>query len=80
MKAPTQKQMIAEHLGRFGSIEPLEALREYGVYRLGAVIFSLKADGAKIRTEKQHRRSRITGRPVQFAKYYLETPAPQCAI
>lgn len=82
MKAHSQKQMIAEHLENFGSIEPLEALREYGVYRLGAIIFNLKAEGVKIRTERQYRRSKITGKPVRFAKYYLEpepTPTP-CAI
>ena len=31
--------MVLEHLMRFGSIEPLTALREYGCYRLGAIIF-----------------------------------------
>jgi len=67
--------MIVEHLKRFGTVEPLEALREYGIYRLGAVIFDLKAEGMHIISRKQHLRSPVTGRPVQFAKYYLE-PAP----
>jgi hypothetical protein len=69
--SPTQKQMIAAHLRNYGSIEPLTALREYGCYRLGAVIFELKKDGMNIVTHKQSDRSRITGRPVQFARYEL---------
>jgi hypothetical protein len=69
--SPTQKQMIAAHLRNYGSIEPLTALREYGCYRLGAVIFELKKEGMNIVTHKQSDRSRITGRPVQFARYEL---------
>ena len=61
--------MILDHLKRFGSIEPLTALREYGVYRLSAVIFDLKHMGYEIDTERMDSVSKITGRPVQFAKY-----------
>jgi hypothetical protein len=68
----TQKEMIENHLKRYGSIEPLTALREYGVYRLGAVIFKLKHEGLKIISTRMHERSHITGRPVKFAKYTLE--------
>lgn len=68
----TQKQMVLSHLQAYGSIEPLTALREYGVYRLGARIADLKADGHKITTEATQSRSRITGRPVRFAKYILQ--------
>ena len=68
----TQKTVILDHLKRFGSIEPLTALREYGVYRLSAVIFKLKHDGHAITTETTTSVSRITGRPVHFAKYILQ--------
>ena len=67
----TQKDFVLLHLKRFGSIEPLTALREYGCYRLGAVIFQLRHEGYNIITEKVSAKSRITGRPVQFAKYIL---------
>jgi len=68
----TQKDYVLQHLRRFGSIEPLTALREYGCYRLGAVIFNLRKEGYSIATEIMDSVSRITGRPVRFAKYILK--------
>lgn len=67
----TQKSVLLEHLRRFGSIEPLTALREYGIYRLGARIADLRNDGHNIVTETVTSTSRITGRPVHFANYIL---------
>lgn len=67
----TQKQYVLSHLKQFGSIGPLTALREYGCYRLGAVIFDLRSEGYNIITERMEAKSKITGRPVQFAKYIL---------
>ena len=67
----TQKSVILAHLKRFGSIEPLTALREYGVYRLGARIADLRHEGHNIVTETITSVSRITGRPVHFANYKL---------
>lgn len=74
--APTQRQLVLSHLRRFGSIEPLTALREYGCYRLGDVIFRLRREGYDIATERVGAKSRITGRPVQFAKYILQHAEP----
>lgn len=71
-KKKTQQEYILQHLQQFGSIEPLTALREYGCYRLGAVIFKLRKEGYKIDTERRTSRSKITGRPVMFAKYILK--------
>lgn len=70
-KKNSQKQFILKHLQRFGFIEPLTALREYGCYRLGARIADLRADGYNITTERVKAKSKITGRSVQFAKYIL---------
>lgn len=67
----SQKQMIEAHLLRNGSIEPLTALREYGCYRLGAIIFLLRSDGYNIETRQVDSISRITGRPVKFALYIM---------
>ena len=66
-----QKSVILAHLKRFGSIEPLTALREYGCYRLGARIADLRNDGHNIITETMTSVSRITGRTIRFAKYKL---------
>lgn len=72
METRTQEQMIADHLNSYGYITPLDALREYGCYRLGAIIFKLRAKGVNIETEILKERSQLTGRPVQFAKYKLK--------
>lgn len=68
----TQKKVILAHLKRFGSIEPLTALREYGCYRLGARIADLRRDGYNIITETMTAYSKITGKPVRFANYKLK--------
>lgn len=68
----SQKKLLLEHLKKYGSIEPLQALREYGMYRLGARISDLKKDGWNIITERIKAKSSITGNFVSFAKYRLE--------
>lgn len=67
----SQKEYILQHLRAYGSIEPLTALREYGCYRLGARIADLRHEGYNIKTERQTSFSKLTGRPVVFAKYIL---------
>ncbi len=67
----TQKKVVLQHLKRFGSIEPLTALREYGIYRLGARVADLRSEGYHIITETKASFSQITGRPVRFANYKL---------
>ena len=72
LKQPTQRQMVLMHLLKYGSIEPLTALREYGCYRLGAVIFMLRDEGWKIDTQRMEAYSKITGRKVNYAQYKLK--------
>lgn len=72
MEVKSQKAAILAHLRKYGSIEPLTALSEYGCYRLGARIADLRSEGYNIGTEKQTSYSRITGRPVTFARYVLK--------
>ncbi len=67
----TQKRLILEHLKRFGSIEPMTALREYGCYRLSGRISELRSEGVSIRTDYIMQRSKITGYFVKFANYIL---------
>ena len=57
----TQKRLILEHLKRFGSIEPMTALREYGCYRLSGRISELRSEGISIRTDYIMQRSKVTG-------------------
>ena len=67
----TQKQMILDHLHLHGKITPLEALSEYGCYRLSAVIFNLRDEGYPIVTNPLSRKNRF-GKTVTFAEYTLE--------
>lgn len=74
-KTPSQEEMILTHLKRFGSIEPMTALREYGCYRLGARIFDLRRQGYAIRSHKVEATSARTGRRMQYVLYTLEGEA-----
>ena len=67
----TQKKMILKHLQDYGSIEPLEALGDYGIYRLASRISELRDAGYKIKTEKVQKLNRF-GKKIQFAKYVLQ--------
>ena len=71
----TQKRFLLEHLQKYGSIEPLTALKHYGIYRLGARISDLRAEGWNIKTDRITTKSLITGHPVTFAKYILDPNA-----
>ena len=46
----TKKQKILEYLKHGNSLTPLEALKMFGSFRLGAVIFELKKEGYNIQT------------------------------
>lgn len=70
-KEPTQKQFLLGHLLRYGSIEPLTALREYGCLRLAARMADLREDGWDIATRRMESYSRLTGRKVHYAQYIL---------
>lgn len=72
MKDISQKDLILNHLRKYGSIEPLTALREYGCYRLGARIADLKKDGVNIKTERKEALSKVTGRKIMYANYILQ--------
>lgn len=67
----TQKSKIKEHLLKGKSLTPLEALKNYGAFRLAAVVFTLKSEGHDIKTTiMQH----PNNPKKQFAKYYIQYP------
>jgi len=47
----TQQDQIKTHLKVYGSITPIEALKEYGCFRLASVIYRLRAKDLVIDTE-----------------------------
>lgn len=67
----TQMSDIKHHLMVHGTITSLEAIKEYGITRLSAVIYNLRHDeGMKITTTTQTAKAR-NGRPCNFAVYTL---------
>lgn len=44
----TKQEQVLEHLQKYGQITPLEALREYGLYRLSDAIYKLRRKGYHI--------------------------------
>lgn len=49
----TQIERVIKHLKEYGSITPLEAIREYGITRLGARIWDLRDLGYDIETQTE---------------------------
>lgn len=68
---PTQCQMVLEYMRRFGSINPLEAIRDIGCMRLASRINDLKDQGYAIGRRMKTSKNRY-GKNVSFAEYYLE--------
>lgn len=68
----TQNEMILKYLQDYGSITPLDAIREFGCLRLSARIADLRARGYEIETEIQTSKNRY-GHSVGFARYRLNT-------
>lgn len=48
---PTQCELILAYIAEFGSITPLEAMRDLGVYRLASRISEMKKRGYHIKSE-----------------------------
>lgn len=46
----SQEMQIREHLLKGKTINPIEALKKYGCFRLSAIIYNLKKDGLDIIT------------------------------
>ena len=68
----TQLSDILLYMGENGSITPLEALSELGIYRLGARIWDLRQAGFKIDTEYEPFITRY-GRKSKYARYSFST-------
>lgn len=67
----SDKARVLDYLQANGSITPMEALWEFGCYRLGARIWDLRHDGHSISTEMVEGRDR-NGERERYARYRLE--------
>lgn len=66
----TQNEKILRHLKDIGSIEPMTALREYGIMRLASRISDLKKQGYHIEKRMVKAQNRY-GEAVSYAEYRL---------
>ena len=73
----TQRTRVIDHLNKFGSITPAEAVSMYGIYRLAAIINVLRStnyfekDGKYIKTTRTESINRY-GVKSNYAVYSLE--------
>ena len=65
----SKKERIKIRLLNGLAISGLDALKEFGLYRLSSVINRLRNEGLPIKTKM------VTRNGVTFAKYYIETDA-----
>ena len=66
----TQTEKIKRHLEIFGSITPMDALREYGIMRLASRISDLKRGGVEIEKRMVKSKNRF-GEQVHYAEYRM---------
>ncbi|MBV7387249.1 helix-turn-helix domain-containing protein [Pasteurellaceae bacterium TAE3-ERU1] len=66
MTKPTHKQQVLDALKNGEMVTPLEALRRFGCFRLGAVIYKLRQEGYTIKTHNVRKDGKY------FADYTLE--------
>lgn len=71
MSRKSQAQMILDYINEYGSITPLEGMRDIGCYRLAARISDLKKLGYPIKTEIIAVKNRM-GTHSNVARYSLE--------
>lgn len=73
-KKATQAEMVLDYIGRFGSITPLEAIRDLGCYRLASRISDLRKIGYPIETTMEAVPNRY-GKKSNVARYSLRGEA-----
>lgn len=66
-----QEQRILDYMKEFGSITPLDAMKEFGIMRLASRISDLKKRGYKITREYEKGVNRY-GERTKYARYILK--------
>lgn len=67
----SQNDAILDALRQRGSLTPLEALQDFGCFRLAARIWELRLEGHLIECRWEKRGGK------RYARYVLETPGQQ---
>lgn len=66
----TQCEKILQYMKDFGSITPMEAIEQFGCYRLSGRIHDLRTSGVPIKTTPETRKNRY-GKDVTYARYSI---------
>lgn len=69
--AKTQTSVVLAHMQEHGSITSMEAFELYGITRLSAKVFALRALGHDIETKRESTRNRF-GHKVSYARYTIK--------
>lgn len=69
----TQNERLLMHLKQHGTIQPMEAWNDLGIYRLGARIYDLRDNGYAITKQTVSVINRH-GKECRVAEYKLEKP------
>lgn len=72
---PTQCQLILDYIAEFGSITPLEAMRDLGCYRLASRISEMKKKGFHIKSEWETVQTR-RGTKSRIKRYTVKIESP----
>lgn len=67
----TQSEQIVQYMKDFGSITPMEAVKDLGVYRLAARIHDLTKSGLSIGSITETSLNRY-GKVVRYSRYWLD--------
>lgn len=59
MATITQKQMVLNHMDKYGKITSMEAFEMYGITRLAARVHDLKSAGYTIDSESKSKKNRF---------------------
>ena len=70
MKSPTQNEMILVDMMMGNRISPIDALRDYGCFRLAARICELRDQGYAIQSGTVHTEGKYG--PVHFSEYWID--------
>ena len=66
----TQNERVLKYMTDFGSITPMDALNDLGIYRLSARIYDLARSGIAINSIMETGKNRY-GETVRFSRYSL---------
>ena len=73
----TQCERVLQYMQDFGSINPLEAMKDLGVMRLASRVSDLKQEGYQIERQIVTTKNRY-GEPTHYAEYRLMEDMKKC--